>query len=236
MTDSPPAKRRRVRPVFLVALGIVLLVASRSAVAKRAFFLWKWNRGYAPAAPAIRTGVSYDTALVAAAREQTRLAVRYDPAYLPIPYPGGDVPPNQGVCSDVIVRAYRKIGIDLQKEVHEDMAAAFSKYPRIWGMSGPDPNIDHRRVPNLMKFFQRHDADLPISASGLDYAPGDIVAWNLGAGITHIGLVVDWPSPGGERFQIVHNIGAGPRMEDVLFDWTIIGHFRYPTASERISR
>lgn len=126
----------------------------------------------------------------------------------------------------MIVRAYRKIGVDLQKDVHEDMRAAFRKYPSIWGLDEPDPNIDHRRVPNLMTYFSRHNAALPITENPEEYLPGDIVTWNLGRGITHIGLVVDEPSPDGSRFQIVHNIGSGPEIEDCLFKWTVIGHFR----------
>jgi uncharacterized protein YijF (DUF1287 family) len=169
-------------------------------------------------------------ALVAAAVERTHHIVRYDSAYVRIPYPGGDVPANTGVCTDEVIRAYRAVGIDLQKAVHEDMLAHFGDYPRKWPSAhapATDTNIDHRRVPNLMVFFRRNGTNLMISTSAADYRPGDLVTWNLGAGITHIGIVVDRESPDGERFMIVHNIGQGPQMEDVLFHWKIIGHYRY---------
>lgn len=119
----------------------------------------------------------------------TKQDVVYDPSYFRLDYPNGDVPPNKGVCTDVVIRAYRKLGIDLQKEVHEDMVANFSQYPKIWGLSKPDKNIDHRRVPNLMTFFTRHGATLSITENPADYMPGDVVCWNLGGGITHIGIV-----------------------------------------------
>jgi uncharacterized protein YijF (DUF1287 family) len=170
---------------------------------------------------------------VVAAVERTHHVVRYDPAYIRIPYPGGDVPASTGVCTDEVVRAYRAVGIDLQKEVHEDMASHLAAYPRKWGSSlreagaRTDTNIDHRRVPNLMVFFARHGQTLPRSNDARDYFPGDLVTWNLGGGITHIGIVVDQKSPHSGRYMIVHNIGQGPQMEDVLFNWIIIGHYRY---------
>ena len=157
----------------------------------------------------------------------TKQQVRYDPAYLQIKYPNGDVPAGRGVCSDVIIRAYRKLGIDLQKEVHEDMRANFDKYPKLWGLRSTDRNIDHRRVPNLMTFFTRHGTVLAKSLNADDYIPGDIVCWNLGGGISHIGIVVNKKSPDGKRYMIVHNIGAGQVLEDCLFQHTIIGHYRY---------
>lgn len=163
----------------------------------------------------------------AAALDRTQHAVRYDPAYVHLAYPGGDVPADTGVCTDEVIRAYRAMGIDLQKEVHEDMAANFAVYPTKWGRRGPDPNIDHRRVPNLMVFFSRKGESLPITDRAEDYAPGDLVTWDLGRGLTHIGMVVDRKTVVTRRYMIVHNIGAGPKMEDVLFDWKIIGHYRY---------
>ena len=163
----------------------------------------------------------------AAALDRTQHAVRYDPAYVRLPYPGGDVPDDTGVCTDEVIRAYRAVGIDLQKEVHEDMAANFSAYPRKWGRREPDANIDHRRVPNLMVFFSRKGESLPITSRAEDYTPGDLVTWDLGGGLTHIGMVVDRKTLFTRRYMIVHNIGAGPRMEDVLFDWKITGHYRY---------
>jgi hypothetical protein len=163
----------------------------------------------------------------AAALERTQHVVRYDPAYVRLPYPGGDVPADTGVCTDEVIRAYRAVGIDLQKEVHEDMATNFSAYPRKWGRREPDPNIDHRRVPNLMVFFGRKGESLPITDRADDYDPGDLVTWDLGGGLTHIGMVVDRKTLLTRRYMIVHNIGAGPKMEDVLFDWKITGHYRY---------
>ena len=163
----------------------------------------------------------------AAALERTNHVVRYDGAYVRIAYPGGDVPEGTGVCTDEVIRAYRTVGIDLQKEVHEDMAANFSAYPTKWHRQAPDSNIDHRRVPNLMVFFSRKGETLPITNRAEDYAPGDLVTWNLGGGLTHIGMVVDRKTLLSRRYMIVHNIGQGPKMEDVLFDWKVTGHYRY---------
>jgi uncharacterized protein YijF (DUF1287 family) len=163
--------------------------------------------------------------LVDAAVERTHHHVTYVSDYVRIPYPGGDVPSNTGVCTDEIIRSYRAVGIDLQREVHEDMSRHFDAYPHKWQRQ-PDSNIDHRRVPNLMTFFSRNGTLLPTSQRGMDYSPGDIVAWDLGGGITHIGIVVNEPGRGG-NYMVVHNIGRGPQMEDVLFDWKIIGHYRY---------
>jgi uncharacterized protein YijF (DUF1287 family) len=167
--------------------------------------------------------------LVAAAIERTSHFVRYNPAYVHIPYPGGDVPANSGVCTDEIIRIYRAVGIDLQKEVHEDMQANFWSYPHHlrWRLSHTDTNIDHRRVPNLMVFFGRKGETLPASANLADYSPGDLVTWNLGGNVPHVGMVVDKKSPLTGRYLIVHNIGQGPKMEDVLFQWKITGHYRY---------
>jgi uncharacterized protein len=172
--------------------------------------------------------VDFTRRLVAAAVERTHHTVRYEPAYVAIPYPGGDVPADTGVCTDEIIRSYRAVGIDLQKEVHEDMVANFSAYPnqRRWLLSHPDSNIDHRRVPNLMVFFARKGESLPISRRPNDYAPGDLVTWDLGHNVPHIGIVVDRKSSAA-RYMIVHNIGEGPKMEDVLFSWKITGHYRY---------
>jgi uncharacterized protein YijF (DUF1287 family) len=155
--------------------------------------------------------------------------VRYLSEYVRIPYPGGDVPADTGVCTDEIIRAYRAVGVDLQKEVHEDMVQNFLAYPnkRRWLLAHPDSNIDHRRVPNLMVFFQRKGESLPMTSRAGDYAPGDLVTWDLGRGVPHIGIVVDQKSRSSGRYQIVHNIGEGPRMEDVLFNWKITGHYRY---------
>lgn len=167
--------------------------------------------------------------LVAAAEERTHHTVRYDPAYVRIPYPGGDVPQDTGVCTDEVIRSYRTVGVDLQKEIHEDMERNFSAYPqqRRWLLSHTDTNIDHRRVPNLMVFFSRKGETLAITEDPADYLPGDIVTWDLGGGVPHIGIVVHEKSAEGGRHLIVHNIGQGPRREDVLFAWKITGHYRY---------
>ena len=170
---------------------------------------------------------TYRLNLTDAALELTKQKVTYDPSYFSINYPNGDIPIDKGVCTDVIIRAYRKLGIDLQKEVHEDMKANFSKYPKIWGLKTTDKNIDHRRVPNLMIYFKRQRAELPITKNTSDYKPGDVVAWNLGGAITHIGIVVNKKSSDGKRDLIVHNIGAGQVVEDCLFNFKIIGNYRF---------
>ena len=167
--------------------------------------------------------------VVEAAVEQTEYTLYYDPAYVRLDYPGGDVPAERGVCSDVIVRAFRKgAGVDLQKEVHEDMKRTFSAYPRKWGLTKTDANIDHRRVANLMTYFERKGKALAISAKAKDYLPGDVVAWELSDGLLHIGIVTNILSETTtDAYQIVHNIGGGARVEDRLFSWKVIGHYRY---------
>ena len=158
---------------------------------------------------------------------QAGVTTGYDPAYVALEYPGGDVAETTGVCSDVVVRAFRKAGIDLQKEVHEDMKASRSAYPTKWGANAPDKNIDHRRVLNLMTYFTRQRKSLSISDNAADYQPGDIVSWELTNGIDHIGIVTNRLSESEDRYLIVHNIGAGTRIEDVMFAWTIKGHYRF---------
>lgn len=177
---------------------------------------------------AASTKVDFFGRLYAVAIGLTAQKVKYDPAYVSIPYPNGDVAPDKGVCTDVVIRAYRKLGIDLQKEVHEDMVAHFDLYPKIWGLTKPDASIDHRRVQNLQVFFKRHNAELPISQKAPDYSPGDIVTWDLGNGIVHIGIVVDRLSDENKtRHLIVHNIGGGQVLSDCLFRFKITGHYRY---------
>ena len=172
-------------------------------------------------------------ALCEAAVERTRHRVRYDGAYRSIAYPGGDVAPDRGVCTDVVIRSYRAaFGLDLQRLVHEDMRAEFAAYPKRWGLTRPDPNIDHRRVPNLETFWRRQGGALPVSREAEDYAPGDLVTWDV-AGRPHVGVVVDRRSPRSGRWMIVHNIGAGPRLEDCLFDWPITGRYRWLPSDER---
>lgn len=166
---------------------------------------------------------------MAAAIERTTHSVKYVSAYVHLDYPGGDVPADTGVCSDEIIRAYRAVGVDLQKEVHEDMVKNWADYPpkTKWHQAHPDSSIDHRRVPNLMIFFSRKGETLPISLRAEDYSPGDIVTWDLGGDVPHIGIVVNVKSVESGRWLIVHNIGQGPKMEDVLFGWKITGHYRY---------
>jgi hypothetical protein len=164
--------------------------------------------------------------LVAAAVAQTRTQVTYDGSYRRIAYPGGDVPANIGVCTDVVIRAYRQLGIDLQVKVHEDMRQAFRSYPALWAMRGPDRNIDHRRVPNLQTFFRRAGAELSRSTDPGAYRAGDVVSWMLPGNLPHIGIVIGERSPSGVPL-VVHNIGRGPEIEDMLFRYTITGHYRY---------
>ena len=164
--------------------------------------------------------------LVAAARAQIGVTVGYDPRYVRLAFLGGDVPIERGVCTDVVVRAYRKLGADLQLLVHRDMAAHWSAYPHAWGLSRPDTNIDHRRVPNLETYFARHGQRLPVTRSSADYLPGDIVTWRLPGNLPHIGIVADARSPAGTPL-VIHNIGGGANMDDRLFEFTINGHYRY---------
>lgn len=173
--------------------------------------------------------------LVAAAIERTNHSVKYVSSYVRMGYPGGDVPADTGVCSDEIIRAYRAVGVDLQKEVHEDIVKNWPDYPANikWHQAHPDSNIDHRRVPNLMVFFTRKGESLPISLRAKDYSAGDIVTWDLGGDVPHIGLVANINSTESGRPLIVHNIGQGPKMEDVLFSWKITGHYRYFGPSSR---
>lgn len=167
--------------------------------------------------------------LVAAAIERTTHNITYDGSYFSIKYPNGDVPENIGVCTDVIIRTYRALGYDLQKLVHEDMRKNFIAYPskRIWNMKSTDKNIDHRRVPNLQAFFARHGKKLAVTSKAEDYAAGDIVTWMLPGNLPHIGIVTDRKSEESDALLVVHNIGSGPELEDMLFDYKITGHYRY---------
>ena len=177
------------------------------------------NRRPVSDAPQIKKAV--DSAL-----EQTRQTLSYDPAYTKLDYPNGDVPIERGVCADVIVRAFRNAGIDLQKEVHEDMTRHFSAYPAKWGARKPDSNIDHRRVANLMTLFERKLKSVAISAKPSDYVPGDVVAWELDNRLLHIGIVTDAVAGDSSNYLVVHNIGSGARLEDVVMAWKVIGHYR----------
>lgn len=165
--------------------------------------------------------------LSAAAEERATHSVTYDPAYVQLAYPNGDVAADKGVCSDEVIRAYRLLGIDLQRLVHEDMRRAFHAYPKKWGLMAPDRNIDHRRVPNLATFFARAGASLPVTHDPADYKPGDVVAWAMPDGRPHIGMVTERRSRDGKRPLVMHNIGLGPQIEDMLFGLKITGRFRY---------
>lgn len=165
--------------------------------------------------------------MLAAAQAQVGVTVAYAPAYRRLDFPGGDVPLDRGVCSDVLVRALRAVGVDLQLEVNRDMRAHFEDYPDIWGLQRPDPNIDHRRVPNLERYLLRMGKALPVSDDPAAFRPGDIVSWRLDGGQPHIGIVADSLAADGQRHQVIHNIGDGVQIEDVLFEWKMTGHFRY---------
>ena len=168
-----------------------------------------------------------DEALVMAAQDRLKHNITYNGAYLKLDYPGGDVPANIGVCTDVIIRSYRAaFGFDFQKAVHEDMKASFSAYPKNWGLTRTDRNIDHRRVPNLETYLKRQDASLGLSRKAEDFQPGDIVSWRLSGGLPHIGIVSDRKAADGTPL-IIHNIGAGPQEEDILFLYKMSGHFRF---------
>ncbi len=177
----------------------------------------------------VASAQDFAQSLVKAAIDRTKHSVRYDGSYMSIDYPGGDVPADMGVCTDVVIRSYRALDIDLQVLVHEDMKAHFDAYPskRIWGLNRTDRNIDHRRVPNLQAFFERHGESLAISQSANDYLPGDLVTWMLPGNLPHIGIVTDRLDEDSGQPLIVHNIGAGPKLEDILFDYSITGHYRY---------
>ena len=177
--------------------------------------------------PSTGTAVQARQTLVDAALAQVGVTTLYDPTYVKLAYPGGDVPEDRGVCTDVVIRALRQVNVDLQKLVHEDKRKSPAAYAHDGANELLDANIDHRRVPNLMVFFQREGKQVPISAQPADYLPGDIVAWRLPSGLLHVGLVADRVAPGTDRHLVVHNIGEGAQCEDVLFAFTIIGHYRW---------
>lgn len=176
---------------------------------------------------AIENPTTFEEKLSNAALSIIDASIAYTPDYISIKYPNGDVPATTGVCSDVVIRAYRKLGIDLQKEVHEDMKANFSKYPTKWGLKKTDTNIDHRRVPNLEVFFTRKGEKLPVSENANDYKVGEMVTWMIGDKLPHIGIITHKKSADGKRPLIVHNVGGGQVLEDCLFNYTIVGHFKY---------
>ena len=175
-----------------------------------------------PLSGPVSTGSAAGLRLVAAARSQIGVTTEYDPAYVGLSFPGGDVDATTGVCSDVVVRALRGLGIDLQERVNLDMKAHFAEYPTKWGLSSPDPNIDHRRVPNLATYFARRGYEQPVTNDPADYQPGDIVWIKLP--LDHTGIVSDRTIGG--RPLLIHNVGRGAQEEDVLFSWKIVGHYR----------
>lgn len=190
--------------------------------------LWLFIALSLPALAFAQAG-SETESLVAAARAQIGVTVGYDPSYRQLSYPGGDVPSDTGVCTDVVIRAYRRLGIDLQKEIHEDMTAHFALYPSrsIWGLSRPDKNIDHRRVPNMQTFFMRQGASLSPSSALAEARPGDLLTWRLSSGVPHIGIVSDRRADSGKRPLVIHNIGAGVNEEDMAAEYEITGWYRY---------
>lgn len=213
--------------IICLIVYLSIFVSGSARASKTTVFMAEWASDYSGH---ISNGnvraEAFGEMLSNAAIQRTKANVKYDGSYIRIPYPGGDVPGNIGVCTDVLIRAYRTIGIDLQEKVHEDLIENFEAYPKLWGLKCPDTNIDHRRVPNLMVFFSRKGTVLPITDNPRDYLPGDIVAWNT-YGLTHIGIVTNVMSRDKSRYMIVHNFGNGPEIEDFLFSYEIIGHFRY---------
>lgn len=210
------------RVLFVIVLAIGSLACSNAAL--------RWGEQPPNLESARRAEIASPQVkqIVDGAVEQTKLTTNYSQEYFKLTYPNGDPPMVTGACTDVVIRAFRKAGVDLQKEVHEDMAANFGDYPKKWGLTATDTNIDHRRVPNLQTFFTRKKRSLSITNSPVDYQPGDVVTWDLdGKGMTHIGLVSNVWNSSGDGYLIIHNIGAGAHAEDVLFNWKITGHFRY---------
>jgi uncharacterized protein len=207
----------------LARIGAMLLLVSLAACRPSSPPPQAEQAGSAPAAPA---ALPASPPLVAAARRQIGVTLLYDPAYVEMTYPGGDVPAGRGVCTDVIVRALRVVGLDLQQAINEDMRAHFAAYPQMWGLPGPNRSIDHRRVPNQMRWFEREGWLRPITANAADYAAGDIAAWQLtGSGLLHIGIVSDHKNRVGTPL-VIHNIGNGVQEDDLLFEHPLIGHYR----------
>lgn len=235
---GPEMKEHGMKPVWMAAFAFALLSACSDPPSEAKPAPPPKESAVAPAvavpAPVDWRTRAQDTRqpfaerLSAAAMERLSHRVVYDPAYLRIPYPMGDVPATQGVCTDEIVRAYRTLGIDLQKLVHEDMKANFALYPKRWGLARPDTNIDHRRVPNLQVFLARKGQKLSVTRNGEDYKTGDIVTWMLPGSLPHIGIATAQRSADGKRPLIVHNIGRGPQLEDMLFSYPITGRYVFP--------
>jgi uncharacterized protein len=231
ITSHKPETNRLQQITALLALGIVVVVTTSACVSRGG----DTSATVLPTPPRAGTqqltrkpisAIPQITKIVDSAIEQTGYTFEYDPSYVKLAYPNGDVPRERGVCADVIVRAFRSAGVDLQKEVHEDMSRHFGEYPAKWGARKPDSNIDHRRVPNLMTLFARKAKSVPVSKKASDYLPGDVVAWELDNHLLHIGLVTDAVADSTQNYLVVHNIGAGAKIEDVLMSWKVIGHYR----------
>ncbi len=227
---APPVRKKKRSPLggwFLIvfALGIggmflkPYILDAQAAEASRS--------NVTAAVEALSQSGGIGDRLAAAALKRTQAKVTYDSAYYKIDFPGGDIPEDRGKDVDIVIRSYRAIGIDLQQILHEDIAAHFLSYPQLYGNKAPDVNIDHRRIPNLQRFFTRMGESLPVTTQAEDYAVGDLVVWRLVDGAPHIGVVV--PGPGNRKNEkwVVRNIGSGPRWEDCLFDYSLIGHYRY---------
>ena len=232
---GPVPTKKRKKP----ALGgwVIMLLAGLFVT----YFAWPTFAEYvfkseqAPSDDNVRDAVTkltdtnkYGDRLAAAALERTTIDVVYDAAeYNNIGYPNGDIPAGRGTCTDLIIRTYRVLNIDLQQLIHEDMKAHFLRYPQLWDASQPDSDIDHRRVPNIKRFFERRGTVLEPSRDSADYTFGDIVIWRLPDGKAHIGIIVPGPDSHHDEKWVVHNIGKGPMWSDELLDYEITGHFRY---------
>ena len=213
--------------ILLFILGVISLLLNFSSFTKSGF-INQYSFLHSPTKNKSKSeSPNFFTKLAIEAEERLNHSIVYNGAYYEIDYPNGDVPANIGVCTDLVIRSYRAVGIDLQEAVHQDMAQHFIHYPKMWRLTKPDTNIDHRRVPNLMTYFNRAGSSLAITTNKEDYLPGNVVAWDLGKGLTHIGIVSSKKSPKTGNPLIVHNIGSGPQINDMLFNYTIIGHFRH---------
>lgn len=210
-------KQKKMKHIYILLIVILFCSCSQKEKNKTLSFTAK------------RTTNTFEEKLSEAAISIIDPSIDYDPAYFSIKYPNGDIPENKGVCTDVIIRCYRKLNIDLQKEVHEDMAANFSEYPNLkkWGMTKTDTNIDHRRVPNLEVFFERKGTKLSVSEDARDYKTGELVTWMINGKLPHIGIITNKKSEDGKRNLIVHNVGGGQVLEDCLFEYKIVGHYSY---------
>ena len=223
--------------VVLLALAIVTLLSShaiRNTSLTKQGFIRQFSRNYNKYVHTHSPEESFYTNLSLVAEQRTLLKVKYDGSYREIPYPNGDVEKSIGVCTDVVIRSYKQFGIDLQELIHLDMKENFFSYPKVWRKLTTDTNIDHRRVPNQMTFFQRKGLSLPISEDPTNYKPGDLVAWSFGNGLMHVGIVSTQLSKDTNTPLITHNIGRGPEISNILFNYPIIGHFRYKPSNQAL--